>query len=285
MDSKGLSRLMGERLKEERERLGLSLIALSKAIYEKYGVRIAKDSLINYEFADDHNTKAYKNNGMRVEYLRYLAGFYEVPTDWLLGLSNVRTLVADVKQVCNYTGLEAESVKTLHTLNTKWNKPTFALILIDELLKFGTIYRAGKSAWKGAMAEAQNRKLDVQDSQKQRFRKPPEMSWGEYAKTERYKEEMRVISEKSKRFEKKMVEDALKPIEEVSGEVEIGVYEAAKLFENITISPLKNAVERAYRKYIDKMSEIIFGDEYEKYLQLNEHKRTSTTQEKTHKRK
>lgn len=119
MDSKELSRRMGRRLKEEREKLGLSHIALSDAIFERYNVRIAKDSLINYEVSDEHHTKAYKNNGMRVEYLRYLADFYEVSADWLLGLSDVRSIDAGTKFICEYLGLSENAIYSLQQISSK----------------------------------------------------------------------------------------------------------------------------------------------------------------------
>ena len=113
MNTEKLSLTMGKRLKSERERLGLSHEKLRSAILEKYGVEISKDSLINYEVSDEYHTKAYKNNGMRVEYLRYFADFYGVSADWLLGLTDVRTPDSSVRNICQYTGLNENAVKTL----------------------------------------------------------------------------------------------------------------------------------------------------------------------------
>ena len=113
MDSKELSFKMGKRLKEERERKGLSHVGLSNALYERYGVRIAKDSLINYEVCVENHAKSFKNNGMRVEYLRYLADFYGVSTDWLVGLSNVRNPNPSVRSICEVLGLTESSVGVL----------------------------------------------------------------------------------------------------------------------------------------------------------------------------
>lgn len=119
MDIKELSLKMAKRLKEEREAKKLSHAGLSNALYEKYGVRIAKDSLINYEVSSEHHTKRFKNNGMRIEYLRYLADFYEVSADWLLGISNTRTRKANVSQIGESTGLSAQAVENLIELKDK----------------------------------------------------------------------------------------------------------------------------------------------------------------------
>lgn len=86
--SKTNSLIMAKRLKELREEHELSHVLLSKALKEKYDIDISRDSLMSYEVSDPYHTKAYKNEGMRVEYLRCLADFYGVSSDYLLGLTN-----------------------------------------------------------------------------------------------------------------------------------------------------------------------------------------------------
>lgn len=88
--SKSSSLLMAKRLKELREEKKLSHVSLSKALKERYDIDISRDSLMCYEVSDPHHTKAYKNEGMRVEYLRCLADFYGVSSDYLLGFTNDR---------------------------------------------------------------------------------------------------------------------------------------------------------------------------------------------------
>ena len=80
--------LMAKRLKKLREEKKISHVSLSNAIKEKYGIDISRDSLMSYEVSDPNHTKAYKNDGMRVEYLRCLADFYGVSADYLLGFTN-----------------------------------------------------------------------------------------------------------------------------------------------------------------------------------------------------
>ena len=88
--SKTSSLITAKRLKELREEKKLSHIALSKALKEQYGIDISRDSLMCYEVSDPHHTKAYKNEGMRIEYLRCFSEFYCVSSDYLLGLTEDR---------------------------------------------------------------------------------------------------------------------------------------------------------------------------------------------------
>lgn len=110
------SSVIAQRLKELRQRAGLSHDKLSVAIEEKYNVKISRDSLINYEAEDVNRTKAWANAGMRIEYLLCLSDFYGVSADYILGVSNVLTPNMEQKGVMEYTGLSEDSVKTLHDM-------------------------------------------------------------------------------------------------------------------------------------------------------------------------
>lgn len=85
---KSKSLIMAQRLKNLRTERGLSHESLRKALMEKYEIDISIDSLKNYEVSKAQHAKAYKNEGMRVEYLRCLADFYGVSSDYLLGFSD-----------------------------------------------------------------------------------------------------------------------------------------------------------------------------------------------------
>lgn len=110
MDGKALSLEMAKRLKEERQRKGLSHVALSKSLKTAYGIDISKDSLQNYEVATESHTKSFTNNGMRVEYLRCLADFYGVSTDYLLGLSDIRSCNETLQDIHSKTGLSQSAI-------------------------------------------------------------------------------------------------------------------------------------------------------------------------------
>lgn len=82
--------LMAQRLKSIREEKRLSHVALKDALEQKYGIEISRDSLMSYERLKPDDNNRYKNEGMRVEYLRYLADFYGVTADYLLGIDEHR---------------------------------------------------------------------------------------------------------------------------------------------------------------------------------------------------
>lgn len=106
-----LTIIMAERLKELRG--GMSHDKVSKAIEERYGVKISRDSLMNYEFTKENHDKTGKNKGMRIEYLWCLADFYGVSADYILGLTDVKKPSADLRAAVSYTGLSEDSITTL----------------------------------------------------------------------------------------------------------------------------------------------------------------------------
>jgi len=63
---------------------------------------------------------SYYENGTRTPNLNELitiAKEYNTTTDYLLGLSNVATTDTDIKDVCDYTGLNETSVKAFNDMN------------------------------------------------------------------------------------------------------------------------------------------------------------------------
>lgn len=116
---KNKSLIMARRLKDLRNEIGLSYELLRKALMEKYEINISIDSLKNYEVYKVPHAKVYKNEGMRVEYLRCLADFYGVSTDYLLGISDVRSLDVTTKRIVEETGLSENATEVLQSLNKR----------------------------------------------------------------------------------------------------------------------------------------------------------------------
>ncbi len=114
---KSKSLIMAQRLKDLRNERGLSHESLRKALMEKYEIDISVDSLKNYEVSKVPHAKAYKNEGMRVEYLRCLADFYGVSSDYLIGLSDAKTSDPRAISAMEYTGLSEETTVLLHTIS------------------------------------------------------------------------------------------------------------------------------------------------------------------------
>lgn len=78
-------------------------------------------------------TVSYYANGEAApdyETIIRLADYFQVTTDYLLGVSDIRTPKADLQAVCKYTGLSESAVENLHTeaCGRMGNEPISALI-------------------------------------------------------------------------------------------------------------------------------------------------------------
>lgn len=111
--------LCAKRLKQLREEKGLSHDKLSKAISEKYGVKISKDSLIIYEICDPYHARYGRTGGMKIEYLQTFADFYNVSTDYILGRTDVKSIQSDIQTACATTGLSENAIKHLTTFGNR----------------------------------------------------------------------------------------------------------------------------------------------------------------------
>ena len=137
---KSKSLIMAQRLKALRTEKGLSHESLRKALMEKYEIDISVDSLKNYEVSKVPHAKAYKNEGMRVEYLRCLAEFYGVSADYLLGLSDVRTQDTDIRMISNATGLTEKNAAMLcyaRRLSEVWNDQQYTEVIQSLIYNLG----------------------------------------------------------------------------------------------------------------------------------------------------
>lgn len=113
---------MATRLKDLRNERKLSHAKLSDALKEKYGISISKDSLIAYEVTSQVHAKAGANQGMRAEYLRCLADFYGVSTDYILGIESIRSPDSEVRTSAKCTGLTEENTVYLRAICTQCKK-------------------------------------------------------------------------------------------------------------------------------------------------------------------
>ena len=100
--------IIGERIKERRKAKGLTQENLAK----KLGVT---RQIISY-----YETSRIPSAGD----LAFLAKELDTTTDYLLGLSDVKTTDLKIQAMCDYTGLSEYSVKMLHkaVLTTKQDK-------------------------------------------------------------------------------------------------------------------------------------------------------------------
>lgn len=113
-------KIINKRLKELRESKKLSHEKLAKELTKMYGgkgqnehgkekYRLSRQILIDYENKD-------RVNGMSIDTLNMLSDFYNVSTDYILGLTNIKTSNTTIKEICEITGLNEESIKSLERL-------------------------------------------------------------------------------------------------------------------------------------------------------------------------
>lgn len=114
MDKDAISADLAKKLRGLRKAKGLDYQGLSDALQERYGIAVSKDSLKNYETGPNHS-KSGSNIVMRLEYLIYLADFYDVPVEYLLTPGNENPLRGDdVQAAGRYTGLHSAALNLLH---------------------------------------------------------------------------------------------------------------------------------------------------------------------------
>lgn len=132
--------LTAERLKALREGKKLSHEALADKLSEKYGKSISRDVLINYEISDQYHSKFNTGFGMRIEYIANLADFYEVSTDYLLGMTDTKSVSEKIKSSCQYTKLSESALEKLHEYVND-PKRTLCIKILSFMLENGHVQR------------------------------------------------------------------------------------------------------------------------------------------------
>lgn len=104
---------LGEKLKDERVKRKLTSKQVCEEIKKRYNynLSIGKYNEIESDVSKDFGYKAFI----------YLSKFFEVSTDYLLGLSENPSTDPDITNACNITGLSENAIKTLEKLNTPLN--------------------------------------------------------------------------------------------------------------------------------------------------------------------
>lgn len=126
------------------------------------------------EFADklgmSRATVGFYSAGQRIPDalgIKTIAEKCGVSADWLLGLSDVQDRSAELRQICNYTGLSSQAVRSLHALRSREDVYSavepFSIRLINETAENGgpmldlLAYRAGLSELNALQAESQTK--------------------------------------------------------------------------------------------------------------------------------
>ena len=123
--------IIGERLKQLREKKGLSLEKLADELMERYGngetkTPISLDSLKAYEVSDENHSKYGNQKGMGLKNLIMLANYYDVSLDYLLGVEEETS--HDMNYICKETKLKENTISELQKV------PAFAHI-VDYIAK------------------------------------------------------------------------------------------------------------------------------------------------------
>lgn len=123
--------IIGERLKQLREKKGLSHEKLADELMERYGNNEAKkpisvDSLKAYEVSNENHSKYGNQKGMKIENLIMLANYYDVSLDYLLGAEEGTS--HDMNYICKETKLKENTISQLKKV------PAFAQI-VDYIAK------------------------------------------------------------------------------------------------------------------------------------------------------
>ena len=213
----------------------------------------------NTEFAEflgmSRQTVGFYLNGDRIPDaigLMEIAQKCNVSADWLLGLSDTKSLDGEEKQVCKYTGLSRYAISQLHKMsldNSYVNK--LGIDFIEKLLD-RHIIRFEDCAWHSVFAEVQAERAesyphlheDILDG----F--PISLDWLDVVGVG----EKEWQEERSKRDEK-LIEEVRKPKGQASSHIEISAYEYSRLYHDRAMKIIEDVAHLAildYKKNVKK---------------------------------
>lgn len=156
-----------------------------------------------------------------------------VSADWLLGLSETKALEGELKQVCNYTGLNNKSVQCLHWLACLDEYPKPCLTLVNNILK-SPILNFRELSYSAALLEIQ-----AERSAPQLPRSPEEIQTFHQEKHEA------------------LLKNACKKMGEADWEVKITAHEASRRDKERAVRLISDAVEKTISQYTEIVKVLI----------------------------
>ena len=133
--------ITAQRLKELRNKKNLSHEKLHDEL-KKININVSVGSLKAYEVTDIYHSKFHSTKGMSIETLYGLAGFYNVSSDYLLGLTDNPTTEAELRTVCDYTGLSWENIEVITLVKDLGYKHIIKSVINDKFF-LELIHRCG----------------------------------------------------------------------------------------------------------------------------------------------
>lgn len=100
-----MNNIIGKRIKEERKYKKLTQTELSN-VSKEYGLKVHRVTIAKWEAGIQKVTS---------DNLVILARCFNTTTDYLLGLSEIRSNNAKTNEICDYTGLNKSTRNILHT--------------------------------------------------------------------------------------------------------------------------------------------------------------------------
>ena len=123
--------ITAQRLKELRTKKNLSHEKLHDEL-KKINIDVSVGSLKAYEVTDIYHSKFHSTKEMSIETLYGLAEFYNVSTDYILGLTDNPTKNAELRAVCDYTGLSGENIEIITVVKDAGYKHIIKSIINDK---------------------------------------------------------------------------------------------------------------------------------------------------------
>ena len=155
-----------ERLKALRTERGISHERMSDAIKKQYGVNMSKQTLINYENAEEFSTKAGAAKGMSAERMATLADYFGVSADYLLGISDSPSIRENMRIAQKTLGISATSAENISKVTREKRYPSMKLnaqrlgAALDLLLSSGALKEISQSLYHLLDASEEMRKIE-----------------------------------------------------------------------------------------------------------------------------